>query len=178
MRLAMIAAVFAFVAQPGLAAGGDSFTPPPVTPTSTTCPDGKIWDEKTEACTDARDSRFNDEQRLNAARELAYADRPDAALRVLATISDQQADMVLTYMGFAHRKAGRWDTGMSLYQAAIRQNPDNILARSYMGQGLAERGDMQGARAQLREITARGGRETWAAFALRGAVRSGKGVSY
>ena len=40
-----------------------------------------------------------------------------------------------------------------------------------MGQGLIEQGDLAGALGQLREIAARGGRDTWAYAALEGALR-------
>ena len=175
-RLLMTASA-ALLATPLLAAGGGDFTPPPTTPTSTTCEDGQIWDKDTQACVDARESSLSDEQRMDAVRELAYADRPEAALQILALLPAGD-DMVLTYKGFAHRKAGDWEAGMAYYTAALAQNPDNILARSYMGQAYAERGQMAAARDQLREITARGGRETWAAFALRASLRTGQGLSY
>ena len=176
-RFATVTAA-AVLATPLWAAGGGSFTPPPTTPTSATCEDGQIWDKETESCVDAQESRFDDSQRLDAVRELAYADRPEAALMVLAAMEDGTADMALTYKGFAHRKAGDWDLGMAYYRQAIAQNPDNVLARSYMGQALAERGQTAAARDELREIMARGGRETWAAFALRSALSSGQGLSY
>lgn len=165
------------LAAPLFAAGGGDFTPPPTTPTSTTCEDGQIWDKEAKACVDAQESSLTDQDRMDAVRELAYANRPEAALQILALLPAGD-DLVMTYKGFAHRKAGDWDVGMAYYEAAIAQNPDNILARSYMGQGFAERGQMAAAREQLREITARGGRETWAAFALRSSLRTGQGLSY
>lgn len=176
-RIITVAAL-ALMATPLWAAGGGSFTPPPTTETSSTCEDGQIWDKDTQACVDAQESRFDDRQRLDAVRELAYADRPEAALMVLAAMGDQNADMVLTYKGFAHRKAGDWELGMDYYRQAIQQNPDNIMARSYMGQALVQRGQVEAARAELREIQARGERETWAAFSLRSALSGGQGLSY
>ena len=63
-------------------------------------------------------------------RELAYAGRPDEALRVLASMSEGKTDRVPTYLGFANRKAGRLQAGLSFYAQAFNQNPDNIQARS------------------------------------------------
>ena len=57
-------------------------------------------------------------------------------------------------------------------------NPDNILARSYMGQAFVEQGDTANAKLQLAEINARGGKGTWPAFSLRKAIQSGAGYSY
>ena len=47
-----------------------------------------------------------------------------------------------------------------------------------MGQGLVEAGDRAGAKLQLAEIRQRGGRETWAEYALKTALRSGVTSDY
>ncbi|MFT7595246.1 MAG: cytochrome c-type biogenesis protein CcmH/NrfG, partial [Paracoccaceae bacterium] len=64
------------------------------------------------------------------------------------------------------------------YTRAITQNPDNILARSYMGQGFVEQGLVDQAIAQWREIKARGGEGSWAEASLREAIRTGLTYSY
>jgi Tfp pilus assembly protein PilF len=89
-------------------------------------------------------------------------------------MSDQQEDRVLTYWGFTHRKLGKMDLGMTFYERALDQNPDNLLARSYMGQALVEQNDLVGALAQLREIRARGGAGGWPEQSLDSAIRTGK----
>ena len=177
MRLAAATLLLALSALPARAVFDDAPVPPPSTPTAT-CPDGQVWNPGTSSCIDADDVRLDDEARLRAAHELVYAGRPGSALQVLAAIADRQDDRVLTLTGFAHRKAGDWERGRAFYDAAIARNPDNLLARSYLGMGLAERGDLDGARAQLREIVARGGRETWPHFALRSALRAGGTPAY
>ncbi|SLN41897.1 hypothetical protein PSA7680_02076 [Pseudoruegeria aquimaris] len=142
------------------------------------CENGQVWDDKSEKCVDAQDSRLDDDSRYEAVRQYAYAGELDAALVALAAMSDQQDDRVLTYRGFIARKQGDAETANAFYQMALRQNPDNILARSYMGQGYAEAGRMELAQAQLSEIRKRGGRNTWAEVSLRLAIGSGKGFSY
>ena len=97
---------------------------------------------------------------------------------VLDAMSDAQDDRVLTYKGFAYRKMGEVELGMAYYRQAIAANPDNLLARSYIGQGLAEAGEMAAARAQLTEIRTRGGRGSWPELALCMAIESGRGYSY
>jgi Tfp pilus assembly protein PilF len=67
---------------------------------------------------------------------------------------------------------------MTYYQAALAADPDNFLARSYMGQGHAEAGEIVLAQAQLSEIRARGGRGTWAEWSLRQAIQTGSGYNY
>ena len=94
----------------------------------------------------------------------------------------QQETLVLpdgrTQRGFVHRKLGDAELGNAYYRQAIAQNPDNLLARSYMGQGFVASGDLVAAKAQLTEIRTRGGRNTWAELALRMAIETGQGSTY
>ena len=165
-----------------LGAGSGSDSPPPATQTTTKCKKTEVWDEKTKKCVDAQTGaetgQLDNDTLYQAARELAYAGRPDDALVVLSVMSEGQTDRVLTYMGFANRKAGRIEEGMNYYLAALEKNPDNILARSYMGQGLVEQGKIELAKAQLDEIIARGGKGTWPEKSLRQAIESGETYSY
>ena len=160
------------------AAGSSDSSPPEPTKTTKVCKDGKIWDEKTKSCADAKESRLDDDTRYAAVREFAYAGRYSDALYVLAAMSDQDESRVLTYYGFTHRKAGRADLGMQYYQAALKADPDNLLARSYMGQGLVSAGDIAAAKVQLAEIEARGGASSWPETSLRKAIQTGRTYSY
>ncbi|MBC7282373.1 hypothetical protein [Hoeflea sp.] len=160
------------------AAGTSDDSPPEPTKTTKVCKDGKIWDEKTKSCADAKESRLDDDTRYAAVRELAYAGKYSEALHVLAAMSDQGESRVLTYYGFTHRKAGRADLGMQYYDAALKADPDNLLARSYMGQGLVAAGDIEAAKLQLAEIEARGGKSSWPETALRKAIKTGRTYSY
>lgn len=169
------ALLFPFAA---FAAGTSDDSPPQPTETSTSCNNGQVWDKKTEACVDAKESRLDDDTRYEAAREFAYAGRYDDALNVLAAMSDQSESRVLTYYGFAHRKAGRTELGMQYYLQALNADPDNLLARSYMGQGLVEAGDVKAARVQLAEIVARGGASGWPETSLRRAIKTGRTYNY
>jgi len=160
------------------AAGSDDTEPPPATETSTECVAGQIWDEVTKTCVDAKSGQFDDDTRFRAVRELAWAGRPDDALIVLGTMQEGQTDRVLTYIGFANRKAGRMEAGLAAYDAALALNPDNLLARSYLGQAYVEIGKVSLASAQLDEIRARGGAGLWAETALDRAIRNGRTYDY
>jgi Flp pilus assembly protein TadD len=160
------------------AAGSTDDSPPEPTQTSKSCKNGQVWDKTTKSCADAKESRLDDDTRYGAVRELAYAGRYDDALYVLSAMSDQSESRVLTYYGFTHRKAGRTDLGMQYYQAALKADPDNLLARSYMGQGLVASGKIEEARVQLAEIEARGGASTWPETSLRRAIQTGRTYSY
>lgn len=160
------------------AAGSGDSSPPKPTETTKKCKVSKIWDNKKRRCVTIKDTRLDDDTLYQAARELAYVGRYGDAIDTLKKMSDQQESRVLTYYGFAHRKAGRTTIGTDFYLAAINADPDNILARSYMGQGMVEQGDMEGARVQLAEIRHRGGTSSWAETALASAIHDGKTFSY
>jgi tetratricopeptide (TPR) repeat protein len=160
------------------AAGSDDPEPPKATKTSTTCTKAQVWDEKTKSCVDAKSGALDDETRFRAVRELAYAGQPEAALVVLDAMQEGETDRVLTYRGFANRKAGRLEEGLAFYDRALKQNPDNLLARSYLGQAYVLMGEVELASLQLDEIGTRGGSGTWAETALKTAIATGQSSSY
>lgn len=178
MRLTATIATLALLPFAAFAAGSNDSAPPVKTETTTKCEEGLVWDEATKTCVAANDARLDDDTRFKAVRELAYAGRPEEALKVLATMTEGDTDRVLTYRAFANRKAGRLEEGMALYEQALAQNPDNILARSYMGQALVGMGEIDLARAQLNEIDARGGEGTWAMASLAEAIETGLTTNY
>ncbi|MGR3504221.1 tetratricopeptide repeat protein [Pseudaestuariivita sp.] len=173
------ALVGALVLAPGLAlaAGGGGSTPA-TTSTTKQCTKGQIYDADSKACVDAQESSLTDDERYDAAREFAYVGQYGAARAALEAMTVQTDGRVQTYLGFTARKLGDMDQAMVHYTAALEQDPDNILARSYMGQGYAELGDMDAAKMQLTEIRKRGGRNTWAEFSLAQAIRTGAGYAY
>lgn len=176
----LLLALVLSIPSAAFAAGSNSNddSPPAKTKTSMKCKDGKVWDEKTKACLDAKSDLLTDDVRYGAVRELAYAGRYGQAQTVLAAMSDQADARVLTYYGFTHRKSGDLALGMSYYKKAIASDPNNLLARSYMGQGLVESGNEAAAKLQLTEIRNRGGEGRWPELALARAIESGVGYSY
>ncbi len=174
----VIAGLIIAMPATAFAAGSDSSEPPTPTQTTTECTNGMVWDEKTETCVAPKDSRLDDDTLYQAAREFAYAEQPEHAITALRAMTEGETDRVLTYLGFAHRSAGDMQAGMAFYQAALTQNPDNLLARSYMGQAFLLQDDAVSALNQLREIKARGGADTWAAASLQKAIETGVGSSY
>ena len=196
MRLALATLL---IALPGLAfaAGGGGNAPPKPTETTKDCfqerqwdpekkvwvrfsqPVNGVWDASIKKCVRPdKVSHLDTDTLYRAVRELAYAERYDEAQKVLAAMPDQKDDRVLTYWGFTHRKLGDVDAAMLFYAEALSHNPDNMLARSYMGQGLVESGDLAAAKAQLAEIEARGGGYSWAGTSLRKAIYVGTTFNY
>jgi len=168
------------LAIPGFAfaAGDDDDATPTTTPTTKTCKGIKVWDADKKRCVNPQGSELETDTLQDAVRELAYAGRYLDAQGVLRAMPDQTDDRVLTYWGFTHRKLGNLELANAFYEDAIARNPDNILARSYMGQGFVAEGRVDDAIAQWREIKARGGADSWAEVSLRDAIRTGITYSY
>ncbi len=192
MLLSFCAAVSLTAFSAARAADSDTTTPPVATETTTTCTDGKIWNEEKKECVAPEDlkpaevtptegtpaeekppegeekkSQIDIDNKLyEAAREFAYAGQYENALRALRAASNQEDPRILNYMGYNTRKLGDMQLGMTYYKRALQKDENYILARSYMGQALIEQGDIEGARVQLVEIRDRGGENTWAYRAL------------
>jgi len=174
----VLAIALAVLAIPSAFAAGDDVTTPPAPTPTQRCPDGQIHDQKAGKCVPVKSSSLDDKDRYQAVRELAYAQRYATAALVLDAMTDQLDDRVLTYRGFLMRKTGRLDQAVRYYRSAIERNPNNLLVRSYMGQGFVESGDLAAARRQHEEILARGGKGTWAEVSLRDALASGRTYQY
>ena len=178
MRLSIALTSATLLAAPAFAVGTEDDSPPVKTETTTSCEEGQIFDEKTKACVDADAQSFNDDDRYDAVRELAYAGEYDRALRVIRSADNPRDTRFLTYRGFLHRQTGQMDRAMAFYAAALKADPTNILARSYMGMGLAEMGHKAAARAQLDQIAALGGQGTWAYAALQDVLNGEPSATY
>jgi tetratricopeptide (TPR) repeat protein len=61
---------------------------------------------------------------------------------------------VLTYLGFANRKLGRYELAEGHYQAALAIAPDHRGALEYYGELKLERGNVAGAKAHLARLEA------------------------
>lgn len=177
MRHLLLTAALTLPATAFAVGMGDDSTPTK-TETTTECAEGMVWDADAGKCVAPKESSLTDDELYDAARELAYAGRYGDTLDVLAAMSDQSDDRVLTYRGFVARNMGDLAEGEAFYRAALDKNPDNLLARSYMGQGYVVEGRVDEAYAQLVEINARGGEGSWPARALETAIRTGVTTNY
>ena len=177
MRFLVLAAALT-LPLPALSAGGGTMTPPTPSETTKTCKGKRVWDEAKGRCVRPKESSLNEDGLYDAVRELAYAGRNEDAQAVLSAMADQAEARVLTYWGFTHRKLGNLELANLFYERAITQNPDNILARSYMGQGFVAEGRVDDAIAQWHEIKNRVGTGSWAEASLRTAIRTGVTYNY
>ncbi len=172
MRLVL--ATVLSLALPAVAAAAGDETAPPKKPK---CESGFVYDKKTKSCVTTNGNRFDTETLYQEVRALAYDGRY-ADAQILLGLMPPDDDRTLTYMGFTHRKMGDMQTAMSYYERALKKNPDNILARSYMGQGLVQDGNIAAAREQLNAIRDKGGTGTWAEASLRTAIATGRTFDY
>jgi len=172
LRPAVVLGAFCIFAGTSAYAVGTTQQPPEPTQPTTDCDRGLIWDETQQACVTPEESEEDTSGLINDMRELAWAGRYDDAVQVMDRLPT--SDITMTYQGFIARKLGDWSAAEAFYLTALRANPDNILARSYYGQGLAETGQIDAAKAELSEIRKRGGRQTWAELALRLSISTPK----
>ena len=130
--------------------GGGASTP--------TCSRGRTWSRSKKQCVKtsyAPDLPDND--LIDSARGLAYAGKYERVLETLAFARNQQDPRVLNYRGYATRKLGRVEEGLTYYRAALRVDPDYTLVREYMGEAFLMLGQVDKAREQLVEIERRCG---------------------
>ena len=168
MRLVLATALALSLPVTAFAAGDE--TSPPKKPK---CESGFVYDKKTKTCVSSNGHRLDVDTLYQEVRALSYDGRYADAQVLLAQMPADD-DRTLTYMGFTHRKMGNSKAAMEHYARALARNPGNVLARSYMGQGLVEDGQINAALEQLREIRAHGGTGTWAEASLRTAIATGR----
>ena len=65
---------------------------------------------------------------------------------------------ILTYLGFANRKLGRYDVAVSYYRQALAAAPHHRGATEYYGELMVERGDIAGAKVMLARL------DSWCTF--------------
>lgn len=160
------------------AVGAEVETQPIQTATTLECSDGTIYADASAGCVAIQDSVLDDDLLYEAARELAHFGRLEDARQVLGQMSDPSSSRVQTYLGFVTRLQGDFDTALIHYQAALEQDPNNILARSYLGMAYIARGEIYMAHFQLQQIRYRGAQGSWPERALAEAIRTGNPLNY
>lgn len=162
------------------AVGPDDDAPPAPTPTTTICPDGQVWDIDEALCVPIAEAGLVTEPGalIVTVRELASAGRHKDAIALLDRAPDQNDTMVQTYLGYAWRGMGQMARGLDHYARALAADPDNLLARSYLGMAHLLRGAPADAAAELAQIRARGGTGGWPERALAAAIAQGSPSGY
>ncbi|OWO93882.1 hypothetical protein B5E41_16775 [Rhizobium esperanzae] len=130
---------------PVFAVGNDNSTMP-------TCKKGEIYDQKTKKCVKQQSANVSDENRTDYAYSLAKAGRYEEALAMLDTVRNQNSAEVLNYRGYATRKLGRTDEGISYYLQSVKMDPQYAKVREYLGEAYVIKGRLDLAREQLNTI--------------------------
>lgn len=116
------------------------------------CRRGTLWSSSSCRCVSRSSQDVSEEDVYDEAVRLAEAEQYRDSLDLLQTLANQQQARVLTYIGFTTRKLGDLDKGIAIYQKALALEPDYTLAREYLGEGLLDRGDLEGAKRELTQI--------------------------
>ncbi len=132
---------------PAFALGSDSDSTP-------VCKTGEVYDKKTNSCVKQGRVALSDGNLADYAYALAKANRFEEALAILATAKNQNDPVVLNYRGYATRKLGRTDEGISYYLRSVAADPSYAKVREYLGEAYVTKGRLDLAREQLAAIQA------------------------
>ena len=113
----------ALLAGQACASGDESAPPKP------NCPKGQVWDTKTAKCVLQTSKATSDTDRTDYAYRLAKDGRYDEALALLDTLQNPNTAKALNYRGYATRKLGRTDEGISYYLQSVALDPNYAQVR-------------------------------------------------
>jgi tetratricopeptide (TPR) repeat protein len=124
------------------------------------CEAGQVYDQKAGMCVaQSGGGAIDDESLYATGRHLALAGRYDEAISVLSLVANKNDPRVLDYLGYAHGKAGHLRVGLGYYEEALQVDPNDALAREYLGETELQMGEVVAAKVQLDEIEKRCGRD-------------------
>jgi tetratricopeptide (TPR) repeat protein len=115
----------------------------------TTCEPGQVWDAKQHKCLTKRSGVLPDPELTEYAYALAKAERYQEALDVLDTLDNPNTPRALNYRGYATRKLGRTDEGISYYLKSVALDPAYPQVREYLGEAYVIQGKYDLAKDQL-----------------------------
>jgi hypothetical protein len=118
----------------------------------TTCDKGMVWDRKNKKCLAKRSGVLPDPDLTEYAYSLAKADRFPEAIEVLDMLADPNTPRALNYRGYATRKMGRTDEGISYYMQSVALDPNYAQVREYLGEAFVIQGKFDLANEQLSTI--------------------------
>src|SRR5471032_1857165 len=98
------------------------------------CPKGQVYDSKTKSCMVEKGSMISDQDKTQYAYHLAKSGRFQEALTLLDTLKQPNTREAWNYRGYATRKLGRTDEGLSYYQRSIALHGRYAKVREYFCQ--------------------------------------------
>ncbi len=120
--------------------------------TMPTCKKGQMYDRRTKRCVKQSSANVTEENRTDYAYSLAKAGRYEEALAMLDTLKDPNTAEALNYRGYATRKLGRTDEGISYYLKSVELDPKYAQVREYLGEAYVIKGQLDLAKEQLQTI--------------------------
>ncbi len=117
-----------------------------------TCKKGQMYDKRTKRCVKQSSANVTEENRTDYAYSLAKAGRYDEALAMLDTLKNPNTAEALNYRGYATRKLGRTDEGISYYLKSVELDPNYAQVREYLGEAYVIKGRLDLAKEQLETI--------------------------
>jgi tetratricopeptide (TPR) repeat protein len=118
----------------------------------TTCAPGQVWDKKTHKCLERHSGVLPDSELTEYAYSLAKADRYQEAIDVLDMLGNPNTPRALNYRGYATRKLGRTEEGVSYYLKSVALDPNYAQVREYLGEAYVIQGKYDLAKDQLATI--------------------------
>ena len=124
---------------------------------STSCGTGQIWSSGVGSCVDGNSASLSDDDLYVAGRDLGQQAHYAEALKLFFRIKNREQARVLGSIGYSTRKLGDIDKGIGYYHQALAIDPGYTKVREYLGEAYLQKGDVEGAKAQLMEIADRCG---------------------
>jgi tetratricopeptide (TPR) repeat protein len=119
--------------------------------TMPTCKQGEVYNQKSKRCV-KHTADISDENVTDYAYSLAKAHRYDEALAMLDTLKNPNTAEALNYRGYATRKLGRTDEGITYYLKSVELDPKYAKVREYLGEAYVVKGRIDLAKDQLNTI--------------------------
>jgi len=141
--------LYLIAAGPALADGGGGGSDRSNT---ITCSKGEVWDSRSQKCVKAENRVLPDKELTDYAFALIKAGRYGEALDMLDLLANPTTPVALNYRGYATRKLGRIDEGISYYLQSVALDPNYAEVREYLGEAYLLKGDAARATAQLQAI--------------------------
>jgi Flp pilus assembly protein TadD len=111
-----------------------------------------VWDTKQKKCLARHSGVLPDPELTEYAFALAKADRYEEAIDVLDLLGNPNTPRALNYRGYATRKLGRTDEGISYYLKSVALDPNYPQVREYLGEAYIVEGKYDLAKDQLAAI--------------------------
>jgi tetratricopeptide (TPR) repeat protein len=118
----------------------------------TTCDKGLVWDTRNQKCVAKHSGVLPDPDLTEYAYALAKADRYPEAIEILDMLDNPDTPRALNYRGYATRKMGRTEEGISYYMKSVALDPNYAQVREYLGEAYVIQGKFDLAKEQLSTI--------------------------